>query len=214
MRENSFMTISEGGRAVDRAPDASQAAPGNASIEGADYNRRLTGIGRALRFRGVAQRFPPRALPAAKVHRPSTARPLPLESRPVGRPLLKLHASLPAHLNVFTSYGDGWVEVSKARHEGSILVMADRAVEEWGVASFESLAAADFERVAALDPELVLFGSGRRLRFPHPRLLAALHARGTGVETMDVHAACRTYNILLAEGRRVAAALLIGPGPA
>jgi len=127
------------------------------------------------------------------------------------RPPVKLHASLPAAANVFTSYGDGYVEVNAVRHATPIVVMADRPVLDWPVADFAALTAESFAFVAALAPEVVLFGSGPRIRFAHPRLVAPLSARGIGVETMDVHAACRTYNILVAEGRRVAAALLIGP---
>ncbi len=95
------------------------------------------------------------------------------------------------------------------RFEHSILVVPDRPVIEWPVANFEELAVESFAAVAAVEPEVVIFGSGARLRFPHPRLTAPLISRGIGVETMDVHAACRTYNILMAEGRKVAAVLLI-----
>jgi len=130
---------------------------------------------------------------------------------PSGDFFVKLHASVPAASNVFTSYGDGYVEVNAVRFDHSIVVMADRPVSTWDAAAFDALAVAHFERIAAMGPELVLFGSGARLRFPHPRLLAPLHARGIGVETMDVQAACRTYNILVAEGRRAAAALVLGP---
>jgi len=66
-----------------------------------------------------------------------------------------------------------------------------------------------FDRVAELDADLVIFGSGERLRFPNPALLQALYAKRIGVETMDTHAACRTYNFLASEGRRVVAALLL-----
>jgi uncharacterized protein len=122
---------------------------------------------------------------------------------------LKLHATVIPASNTFNAYGDGYVEVNAVRHERSILVMPDRPVIEWPVACFEALSADSFRLIAELDPELVVFGSGARIRFPHPRLLAPLIDRGIGVETMDMHAACRTYNILMAEGRRVAAALLI-----
>ncbi len=124
---------------------------------------------------------------------------------------MKLHADTVPSSNTFNAYGPGWVEVNAVRRETSIVVMPDRPVVDWTVARFDDLTADDFATVAALDPELVVFGSGATLRFPHPRLLAALTARRIGVETMDIHAACRTYNILMAEGRRVAAALILGP---
>jgi uncharacterized protein len=124
---------------------------------------------------------------------------------------LKLHATVVPSSNTFNAYGDGYVEVNAVRHARSIVVLPDRPVADWPVASFEELTEDSFRLVAATDPELVVFGSGATLRFVHPRLLRALSERGIGVETMDVYAACRTYNILMAEGRRVAAALLIGP---
>jgi uncharacterized protein len=81
-------------------------------------------------------------------------------------------------------------------------------VLDWGVDSFETLEPAHFARIAALDPEVVIFGSGARLRFAHPRLLTALIERRIGVECMDTAAAARTYNVLVTEGRRVVGALL------
>ena len=69
--------------------------------------------------------------------------------------------------------------------------------------------ASKWSGLASLDPELVIFGSGKRLQFVAPAFLAGLYARRIGVETMDTQAACRTYNFLLGEGRRVVAALLI-----
>ena len=122
---------------------------------------------------------------------------------------MKLHALSPSSLNAFTGYGDGYVEVNAVRFDHSILVEPDQPVADWPVARFEDLSTASFAWVAERSPELVVFGSGSKLRFPHPRLLAPLSSRGIGVETMDLHAACRTYNILMAEGRKVAAVLLI-----
>ena len=122
---------------------------------------------------------------------------------------MKLHATVVPSSNTFNAYGDGYVEVNAMRFDRSIVVFPDRPVLDWSVDAFAALTAERFAFIAAQDPELVVFGSGSRLRFPHPRLLAPLIDRGIGVETMDVHAACRTYNILMAEGRRVAAALLL-----
>ena len=86
-----------------------------------------------------------------------------------------------------------------------------RRVVAWHAASFEALGADHFARIAALKPELVIFGSGARLRFPAPALLRPLIDAGIGVETMDTAAACRTYNVLLAEGRSVVAATAFQP---
>lgn len=122
---------------------------------------------------------------------------------------LKLHQDSSGALNTVTGYGADYVEVNLVRHESSILLLPDTPVSDWPVASFDLLGPEHFELLLSQAPELVVFGSGARLRFPHPRLTAALSARRIGVETMDFMAACRTYNILMAEGRRVAAALLI-----
>lgn len=122
---------------------------------------------------------------------------------------LKLHQDSSGALNTVTGYGAHYVDVNLVRHESSILLLPDTPVQAWPVTAFDALAPEHFELVLEQTPELVVFGSGARLRFPHPRLTAALAARRIGVETMDFMAACRTYNILMAEGRRVAAALLI-----
>ena len=120
---------------------------------------------------------------------------------------MKLHASSPTSVNAFTGYGEGYVLLNGARREASVIVLPGRVVE-WPVASFAALAEADFERIAALAPEVVLLGTGARLRFPHPALSAPLARAGIGLEVMDLQAACRAYNILAAEERIVAAALV------
>lgn len=120
---------------------------------------------------------------------------------------MKLHEAKSAGSNLFTAHGDGHVDINKVRHEGSLIVTAD-TIQPWPPADFAALAPEHFEQLLALQPEVVIFGSGRTLRFPHPRLTAALTNAGIGVEVMDNNAACRTYNILLAEDRQVVAALL------
>jgi uncharacterized protein len=81
-------------------------------------------------------------------------------------------------------------------------------VLDWRAASFEALTEADFAPLLDLGADILLLGTGAKQRFPHPRLTHALAARRIGVEAMDLPAACRTFNILVAEERRVAAALL------
>ena len=120
---------------------------------------------------------------------------------------MKLHASRPSGVNTITGYGEGYVMVNGERRASSLVVLADR-IEEWSVAGFDALTAEDFQFLKKLDVEIVLLGTGARQRFPHPRLTAALAQARIGLEVMDVHAACRTYNILVAEERKVAAALL------
>ena len=124
---------------------------------------------------------------------------------------MKLQASAPTALNTFTGYGDGFVLVNGARHEAGnaagLIVLPERILP-WEVAGFGALEEAHFQVFLELNLEIVLLGTGPRQRFPHPRLLRALAAKRIGVEAMDLQAACRTYNILMAEERRVAAALL------
>lgn len=121
---------------------------------------------------------------------------------------MKLHADPQTHLNTVTAYGPGFVEINKVRHDGNLLVAPDSPVTRWSAASFDALREEDFAAILALKPELVIFGTGSRQRFAHPRLTRSLTEARIGVETMDTAAACRTYNILMAEGRRVLAAFL------
>jgi uncharacterized protein len=111
--------------------------------------------------------------------------------------------------NLFTGYGEGYVEVNARRLTASVVVTADRIEENWGPAAVEHLTRAQFEALASFGPEIVLLGTGARLRFPDQALLAPLFAERIGVEVMDTRAACRTYNILLGEGRKVLAALIL-----
>ena len=122
---------------------------------------------------------------------------------------MKLHASAPSALNTFSGYGDGFVVVNGQRHEHNLIVTPEQLLP-WNVASFDALSEADFEAILGLKPEILLLGTGARQRFPHPRLTQALLGKRIGVEAMDLQAACRTYNILVAEERKVAAALLFG----
>jgi len=114
-----------------------------------------------------------------------------------------------------TGYGPGWVAVAGQRFGHSLVLHSDGEPHPWRPRGFDELAAADFQSLAQSRPELVLFGSGQRLRFPRPAWVRALIEAGIGIETMDTPAACRTWNILAAEGRRVAAVLLVesGNGP-
>jgi len=100
-----------------------------------------------------------------------------------------------------------WVNATEWRR--SVLVPWRGEPLAWPVSRFEGLAAEHFAQLLALKPELVIFGSGARLRFVSPALQRALIDQRIGVETMDTAAACRTFNVLASEGRSVAAALLI-----
>jgi uncharacterized protein len=121
---------------------------------------------------------------------------------------LKLHADPLTHLNTVTAYGPGFVEINKVRHDCNVVVAPESPVTPWPVTGFDALRAEDFAALLDLAPEVVILGTGRRQRFPHPRLTRPLHDARIGIEVMDTPAACRTYNILMAEGRRVVAAVL------
>jgi uncharacterized protein len=120
---------------------------------------------------------------------------------------MKFHLSLGEGHRV-TGTGAGWVRVDANEHRASFLLAPDTLVTPWASGGFEGLGDDDFAPVVALQPEIVLLGTGRTQRFPHPRLSAALAAAHVGLEVMDTKAACRTYNILVAEARRVALALV------
>jgi uncharacterized protein len=121
---------------------------------------------------------------------------------------MKLQADRIEGQNAIARHGPDGVIVNGVEYRSSVLVPAAGGVTAWPVERFEALTEAHFEAIAALSPELVIFGSGSRIRFPHPSLIRPLITRRIGVETMDTAAACRTYNVLLAEGRAVVAALL------
>lgn len=109
------------------------------------------------------------------------------------------------------AYDRTWIEVNGVRHTHSLSVSSLPEVPPaaWATGPFESLGASDFNPWAHSGAELILFGSGHQLRFAKPHWLRDLIERGIGVETMDTAAACRTYNILASEGRKVVALLLI-----
>ena len=121
---------------------------------------------------------------------------------------MKLHLSNTAGLNMFTAYGDGYVAINHQRYETNVIVLPESLLPEWTTAKLESLAEADMAKLLTLGTEIVLLGTGSRLRFPPGALLRPFAPAGIGLEVMDLQAACRTYNILAAEGRKVAAALL------
>ena len=107
------------------------------------------------------------------------------------------------------AYGPGWIAVNGQKWEQSVVVSSSGDLRAWGGSRLQDLTQAHFDGLADGRPELVIFGSGAQMRFVSPALLRGLIERGIGVETMDTPAACRTYNILAGEGRRVVAALLL-----
>lgn len=120
---------------------------------------------------------------------------------------MKLHLTVGQGRNLITAYEHDNIRINQDYFRGHLIVTPD-SITPWNVTTFEALQASDFEQLLGYDPEVVLFGSGERLRFPHPRLTAALAEARVGMEVMDTQAACRSYNILMAEDRRVVLALL------
>jgi uncharacterized protein len=115
-------------------------------------------------------------------------------------------------VQTITGYGPGWVGVGTEKITHNVIISSRGERIEWA-ASYETLGPHDFQVLADLNVEVVIFGSGARLRFPDPAWLAPLAQRRIGIETMDTAAACRTYNILAQEGREVAVALLLEAAP-
>ena len=110
-----------------------------------------------------------------------------------------------------SGYGPGWVGVNGEKITHSVIIGSGGERIAWPAARFEDLGPEHFAQLAQLDVEVLIFGSGSRIRFPKAAWLQPLVARRIGIETMDTAAACRTYNILAQEGRSVAAALLLEP---
>lgn len=108
-----------------------------------------------------------------------------------------------------TGYGPGWIGVSGEKVMRSVVITSEGQQFEWGCEQFSDLEQSHFAKLADLSVELVIFGSGTQLRFVEPAWQTRLMQRGIGLETMDTFAACRTFNILAGEGRKVAAALLV-----
>ncbi|GAB3405226.1 Mth938-like domain-containing protein [Massilia agilis] len=122
---------------------------------------------------------------------------------------MKLHSQDNQQYQTVTGYDAQGVEINAKRYEFSVLVMPEVEPRAWPVTRFEELTAEHFTAIAQDQPDVVILGTGERQRFVHPKLVTALSSRRVGVESMDSHAACRTYNILMGEGRKVTLALII-----
>lgn len=122
---------------------------------------------------------------------------------------MKLSLSLNPTQKFFTAHGPGYVTVSGERHEKPIVVIPEQVLSDWPARTFATLNEAHFEYFLILQPQIVLLGSGPEHRFAHPQLYRALTDAGIGVEFMSTPAACRTYNILMGEDRKVAVGILL-----
>jgi uncharacterized protein len=110
-------------------------------------------------------------------------------------------------INLIRGYAAGEVRIGELVQRAPCIVSATQLILDWGARDVASLTAADLEAIFALQPDVVLLGTGQRQMFPASAIKQAFAARGIGLEVMDLGAACRTYNILVQEERRVAAAL-------
>ena len=113
-------------------------------------------------------------------------------------------------INSIRAYSDGEITVNDKTIAQSVLITPD-SIQPWEPRSIDELTAEHIDRLGELDPELVIIGTGKTLTFPPPALTAGLLTRGIGVEIMVHDAACRTFNVLLAEDRRVVVALIMNP---
>jgi uncharacterized protein len=121
---------------------------------------------------------------------------------------MKFHLQAPSS-NLVTGTGPGWIRVGTQDYRGNVVLMASQVEAGFAPQGFDGLTASDFKHLLTSSPEIVLLGTGSLQRFPNPRLIAPLIEARVGVEVMDTRAACRTYNILVAEGRNVVAALIV-----
>ena len=121
---------------------------------------------------------------------------------------MKFHLQAPA-ANVITGSGPGWVRVGTQEYRENVVLTPEAVTPGFAPRGLDALDEADFERLLAASPEIVLLGTGAAQRFPPPRVTAPLYRARVGLEVMDTRAACRTFNILVAEGRNVAAALIV-----
>ncbi|BDT78557.1 Mth938-like domain-containing protein [Polynucleobacter yangtzensis] len=124
---------------------------------------------------------------------------------------MKLQSDPHSGANTITGYGDGYVEINKTPYAHAVVLSSDGAISEWSAKSFDDLEAQHFSQLIDSKAELILIGTGKRQRFPKPELLKALISAKIGFEIMDSQAACRTYNILVGEGRQVLLALIVEP---
>jgi len=122
-----------------------------------------------------------------------------------------MHLTLerPEHINLIRGYSDSTVTVNEHQYQEGLVIMPQHLLHPWGPQVIHDLESYHLDQLLELGPEMILLGTGPKQQFPDPRLTYPLMAQGIGVEVMDTQAACRTYNIVVAEGRNVAAALLL-----
>ena len=127
---------------------------------------------------------------------------------------MKLHLDPITGANAITGHGKGYIAINRKNIDNAVIVLPEKIIDPWmtaaTLATAQTLCVTDFVDLIELKPELVVFGSGSVFRFPDRSVIAEFSRARIGFEVMDTPAACRTYNVLMSEGRRIAAALLIG----
>jgi uncharacterized protein len=122
---------------------------------------------------------------------------------------VKLHSDPQSSQNTITGYGIGFLEVNQTPYSHALIVQPEGEVLAWPVEEIQDLSEDHFSMISALLPELVIVGTGKKQVFLNPKILQPLIKAKIGFEMMDSQAACRTYNILMGEGRKVLAAILL-----
>jgi len=122
---------------------------------------------------------------------------------------MKLHLTTAEDQYLITGYDADFIEINKKRYQKNLVLLPDQLIEDWPVNDFEHITETSFASILDLKPEVVLLGTGKQHHFLHPKQSQLLTNHGIALECMATAAACRTYNILMAEGRKVAAALII-----
>lgn len=122
---------------------------------------------------------------------------------------MQLTVDKPNALYTISSYEKGSITIADKQYDNSVIVAADNIISPWTVADVNSLNIGHFQPIFELQPEIILLGSGENIQFPEAAIVAEIVAKKVGFETMDTIAACRTYNLLIAEGRQVVAALML-----
>jgi len=122
---------------------------------------------------------------------------------------MKFSEDIPGNGFIITAYDSDSIRIAGRDYASSLIICADRLIEDWPPACIEDLDEMHIAAIIELEPELVLLGTGSRLVFPPVQIYAGLIQRNVGIEIMNTQAACRTYNVLVAEGRKVTAGLII-----
>ena len=122
---------------------------------------------------------------------------------------MKLHLTSAENNHLITGYGQGFVEINNQRYTQNLIVMADKLILDWAATDFASLTELHFTALIELKPEVVLLGTGEKHQFLHPKIVQKLTENSIPLECMTTAAACRTYNILMSEGRNIAAMLIL-----